>query len=395
MKLVSRIRHAVARAAAGAMTAAAQRFSSWLRPGSFLTRDRGWSASETFHAGVSRITNSMGSLPCSLFDSENKKVSVPASEALLNYTNPNMHFHRLIKILETFRNRKGNGIALIEYDRFGQPEGFWPVNPSRVTPLIESATRDLWYGIIGADGQSRYVHSSAVIHVMHIPTDAAVDTAIYWGVSPMDVLKGTLEFDTKVREFTLDQVENAVKASFILNINSLLDPDKKQDMLDSFKAFYRENGGVLLEESGTKITPIEQKAFLDTKMLDVDKVTRRRVYEVLGLPDPDASSYNTREQEQLRYLQETILPIVVEYEDEFNRKVLTPQQRAAGLRFKFNLYALLRADVATQGEFFFRMIRCSVYSPHRVLQLMDEPTYEGADQHYISKDLVPVEKKGN
>lgn len=395
MRLLSRIRVAVGMRIAGVKAAATQwpeNFRKWFDPVNIFSGLRGTLATNEMIFGViSKLSNSMGSLPLALYDDANRKVrSVSAGVALMFRPNPNMHRFDFIRVLEVMRNKTGNGIALIERDARFQPKYFWPVDSNRVTPMIERQSRELWFRIDGEDGVY-YVHSSDVIHVKHIPDVGGVAGATYWGISPLTVLTKSMEFDSKVREFSLEDLETTVRASFILKMGTQLDETKKGNVLKSFKDFYSENGGVLLQELGTEITPIEKKLALDPKVFEVEKITRARVAEVFGLPDrTEKDSYSSREQKALEFVQETLLQIVAQYEAEFDTKLLTPDQLEAGLHFKFNLYALLRADMSTQGEFFFRMIRSGVFSPHRVLQLMDEESYDGAETHYVSRDLVPV-----
>ena len=85
-----------------------------------------------------------------------------------------------------------------------------------------------------------------MLHVKHIHTMG------YTGISPLDVLRNTINFDTKVKEFSLDQIDGAIKASFVLQMATSLGEEKKKQVLESFKAFYKDNGGVLIQEHGVK-----------------------------------------------------------------------------------------------------------------------------------------------
>lgn len=85
-------------------------------------------------------------------------------------------------------------------------------------------------------------------------------------------------------------------------------------------------------------------------------------------------------------------PIVRQYEQELNRKLLTPADRKAGFYFKFNLGGLLRGDTAARTQFYQAMVRSSVMKPNEVRQLEDLPP-EGkeANQMWISGDMYPLE----
>ena len=134
-----------------------------------------------------------------------------------------------------------------------------------------------------------------------------------------------------------------------------IDEPKKKQALESFKAFYQDNGGVLIEENGVTITPIERRAFIDPKLFDVERITRARVATVFNIPvhmlgETERMPYDDREQMAIEYVQDTLLPIV-KYEQEFGRKLLTKAEKAQGLYFKFNIGGLLRADTKPGASF--------------------------------------------
>ena len=85
-----------------------------------------------------------------------------------------------------------------------------------------------------------------------------------------------------------------------------------------------------------------------------------------------------------------LVPIVRQYEQELNRKLLNLNDRRTGLYFKFNTNALLRGDMKTRGEFYFKGIRSGWFKPNEVRALEDLPPEKGGDELYMSKDLSPI-----
>ena len=394
MGLFSRVRQRVGGWIAGttdaAYTSPGSDFTNWFSPSNvFASISAGTLAtSEDVFAAVSKLSNSMGSLPLALYDGQYNQQTSTAAKLLLDSPNPNMHRWEFVRTLEVMRNTDGNGYALKEYDSRYQPKALWVLDPTRVTPLIEKASKELWYKV-ETDSGTYYIHNADMIHVRHVSAAGGTAGLTYDGISPLDVLTNTIQFDSEVREFSLDQVESSVRASFILNMATMLDDAKKESVLSAFRSFYADNGGVLLEEQGTKITPIEQK-FLDTKVFEVEKITVARVARVYGLPDPGATAYNSREQEALRYVQETMVPIATQYEAELGRKLLSTSERARGLHFKFDMGSLLRADTATLGDFLMKMVRTGAMTPSQAANALGYSAYPEGDKHFMSRDLAPV-----
>ncbi|MDJ1631032.1 phage portal protein [Bacillus velezensis] len=76
---------------------------------------------------------------------------------------------------------------------------------------------------------------------------------------------------------------DGAKLSFILKLEANVNEEKIDKMRESFQTFYRDNGGVIIQEAGTELKELE-KQFIDKSVFDVDKVTRSRVASVFHLP---------------------------------------------------------------------------------------------------------------
>lgn len=341
---------------------------------------------ETIFSAVSKLSNAMGTLPIKLYK-EFLPVVTDESDLLSNSPNLNMTSFDFIRTLEVLRDTAGNSYAIKIYGFNFQVESIHIVDPTRVTPIFEEKSMELWYEIKGDKG-SYYVHNLDILHFKHIHGFG------FKGISPIDVLQNTIEFDGEVRKFSLEQMDGA-KASFILEYAANVNEEKKKEVIENFRDFYKENGGILFQEPGVKITQLEQE-FINTKVFEVEKITRTRVASVYNLPvhmlgETDGNSYASMEQMSLQFVKETLLPIVRQYEQEFNRKMLTKEQRKQGYYYKFNLKALLRADTATQMEAWFKGVRSAIYTPNEIREWEELPPIEGGDKAHLSGDLYPID----
>ncbi|MEK4993286.1 phage portal protein [Paenibacillus sp. FSL H7-0918] len=369
-----------------------ENFSNWFRNGLSIFRGKAGGElanNETIFSGVSRLSNSLAVLPIKLYQ-EFDPVYSDLNDLVANAPNRNMTSFGFIRLLETHRNVYGNGYALKMYDRFYNVESLVVLDPTSVDPVVEQDTNELWYMVRGDKG-TYYVHNMDMVHVSHIQTTQNG----YKGISPIDVLRNTIDFDGAVRKFTLDQLDTSIKASFILKLAAHVGEEKKKEIWANFAKFYQENGGVIIQEPGVEIKEINRN-FIDSKVFEVEKITRSRVATVLNMPvtmlgETDGASYSSMEQMSLEFVTYTLLPIVRQYEQEFNRKLLTAQQRQQGLYFKFTVGALLRGDMTTRGEFYFKMIRSGVFKPNEARAWEELPPEDGGDKLYISGDLYPID----
>lgn len=111
------------------------------------------------------------------------------------------------------------------------------------------------------------------------------------------------------------------------------------------------------------------------------------------LNDNDGQSYSSNEQTMIQFVQMTITPIVRQYENEFNRKLLTTEERQKkGYYFKFNLGGLLRGDTNTRQQFYQSGIRNGWLKQDEARRYEDLPPEGGnADKLWISGDLYPID----
>lgn len=344
---------------------------------------------ETIFSVVTRLSNSLASLPIKLHQKYDVKAT-KVSDLLANNPNPNMTSFEFMRILESSRNEKGNGYAFIERDTRENPVQLTPIDANHVVPMIDQDSRELWYEVLGMSQNRYFIHNADMIHVKHISGSGSIE-----GISPIDVLSNATEYDKAVREFSLKEMQGA-QNSFILKYHSNVDEDKRKRVVENFKHFYQENGGILFQEPGVEIDPIDRK-YVAADTLESEKITRSRVANVFNIPnillnDTESQSYSSNEQLMITFVQLTLIPIVRQYEQEFNRKLLTSSDRKSNYYFKFNEKALLRADIATQGDYYTKAIRSGWMTQNEVRQSEDMPPKSGnAEELWVSGDLYPID----
>ena len=362
-------------------------FSSWFGRKFWGIDNSKLASNETIFSVVSRLANTLSSLPLKLYK-DYDTLTNSVADMIINSPNQNMTGFDWINKMEVSRNETGNGYSVIMRDIRMQPEALIPIDSSYVTPFLNTDDNSLWYEVRGVDG-TYYIHNMNMLHLKHI-----TGVSRWQGISPIDVLKNTLEYDKAVQEFSLSEMQK--KESFILEYEANVDADKRQRIIDDFKRFYQENGGILFQEPGVSVKDMERKYFAaDT--LASEKVTRSRVANVFNVPtsflnDIEGLNFSSNEQMMIQFVQMTLTPIVRQYEQEFNRKLLNGAERKSGLYFKFTLGGLLRGDTAARTQLYQVMLRSGGMKPDEVRRLEDYPPIGGrADELWISGDMYPLE----
>ncbi|PFM97900.1 phage portal protein [Bacillus thuringiensis] len=363
-------------------------FTSWLGRTFWGVDNSKLANNETIFSVVSRLSNIIASLPIKMYknyDLENNS----ASEVLINGPNQNMTSFDLIRNMETARNENGNTYALIERDIRGQVSRISPLISTYVEPVLEQESKELWYQVIG-DGGTYYFHNLDVLHLKHIVSSQGLK-----GINPIKVLTNTIDFDKAIREFSLKEMQSAPN-SFIVTYGANIDKDKRKEVIEDFKRFYQDNGGILFQEPGVTIDQLERK-YIAADTFTSERITRSRVANVFNVPvtflnDNEGQSYGSNEQLMQQFVQLTLMPIIRQYEQEFNRKLLTPAERKAGFYFKFNVGALLRGDTTARNTLYHGGLRDGWLTRNDVRRWEDLPPIPGkADELWISGDMYPLD----
>lgn len=347
---------------------------------SFFNRDI--NTNETIFSAISMLSNAIASAPIGVYrDYKKLKPKENKLARLLEYgPNTFQSTFQFIKLMETLRNIKGASYAIKEYDMHGDVEKMWVLNPNNVEPILENESKELYYSIM-ENGEIRYVHSSHIIAVTHITTDG------YTPISPLDVLRNTIDYDREIKEFSLNQMKDGLKANLIIKLQSKLnqeDLEKYNEMISRFKS-----NGLLYVDAGKEFQELKRTSFIDPNVAAVEKITIERVERVFNMPGKLSSS--ATDVEDLLYLKDTILPIARMYEQEFTKKCISITDRDEGTKVKLSLNGFARANMKTRGEFYFKGVRTGWFNPNEVRALEDTPPREGGDRFYVSRDLVPVD----
>lgn len=360
-------------------------FTSWdgINFGGFKTANL--ENNEEIFSIITRLANTVASLPLHEFKKYDQ-TSTSLSDLLTVEPNTSMSSYELRNQLEVSRNVSGNGYLFIERDNYLAPIALWPLDPNLVVVKRDIDTGEIWYQVSMND-KNFLLFNTDVIHVKHISplTD-------FVGISPLDVLKGTLKFSQAVQDFSLEEMKK--KDAFIIKYDRSIDEEKRKALIADFRRMVKENGGAIVQEKGFDIERYESK-FQPSDLQTVNSITKQKIANAFNVPLTFLDSGNqgnakSSESIMTQFVQMTLIPIVKQYESEFNRKLLTPAQRARGYYFKFNLNGLMRGDTQSRTAFYQMMIRNGLATPNELRKLEDLPEVKekNANELWFSKDLA-------
>lgn len=273
-----------------------------------------------------------------------------ASNLIRNKANPYMTAFRF-KMLMTFHMIfRGNGIAVIERDNGARPTALLPADPTRFGIVIVK-NGDVKY-LIGAGKEARLLDYYNVLHVRGLSWDG------HMGVDLFELMKEPMSLGVAARRFGTRFFGKGANAGGLLITPTGLsdkavariekDFKKATTGLDkSFTTTLLEDG---LKYQQTTIAP-EQAQFLATRQFEVRELANIIGIQSHKIGDKDGQAYNSLEQENSSFIDDSMDPRLCALEDEYNDKLLTEEEKRNGTHvIEANRKAIKRVDTKTETE---------------------------------------------
>lgn len=343
---------------------------------------------EAIYAAVTRIANTVASIPVHVYKGRERQDTHPLEKLLNLSPNPSMSAYIFKQTMEAFRNTEGMAYALIIRDGLGEITRLDVLDPTRVRPLIERDSREIWYDIT-LEGKTYPIPGYMVLALKHMSANGIS------GIRPLDVLRGSLDYDAEVKEISLNQLDGINHGVMLEVPGQALDETRKAQIVADFLDAYESSGQrVLVLEGGIKATTFNQSP-VDAQLMDVERITRNRVATVYNLPphmlgDYSDTSFSTAEQQMQEFLQLTIIPIAQQWEDELNRKLLSDADYKVGYRFRFDTDSLIRADMVAMANKYQMAIRGGWMRMNEVREREGLPPDPNGDELMCARDIIPL-----
>lgn len=343
---------------------------------------------EAIYAAVTRIANTVASIPVHVYKGRERQDTHPLEKMLNLSPNPSMSAYIFKQTMEAFRNTEGMAYALIIRNGLGEITRLDVLDPTRVRPLIERDSREIWYDIT-LEGKTYPIPGYMVLALKHMSANGIS------GIRPLDVLRGSLDYDAEVKEISLNQLDGINHGVMLEVPGQALDETRKAQIVADFLDAYESSGQrVLVLEGGIKATTFNQSP-VDAQLMDVERITRNRVATVYNLPphmlgDYSDTSFSTAEQQMQEFLQLTVIPIVQQWEDELNRKLLSDADYKVGYRFRFDTDSLIRADMVAMANKYQMAIRGGWMRINEVREREGLPPDPNGDELMCARDIIPL-----
>ncbi|EOX4836925.1 phage portal protein [Vibrio alginolyticus] len=285
---------------------------------------------------------------------------------------------------------------IVRHPRSGEVRELGLIRPWE-SNLVKTTSGRHTYAVTADDARARAVSPEDMIHIKAIGSDGKV------GKSPITQCREAFALGLETQGYGNQFFRSGGKPTGIVSVKSQLEEKSWKRLLDRWRTSKTEmqsndNKTLFLpsELAYQSITiPPEDAQFLETR-----KFSRSEVAGIYNVPahminDLEKATFSNISEQAIQFVRHTMIPWVVKWEQELNRKLFTEQERRAGYYVKFNLNGLLRGTAQERAEFYSKAIRDGWMTRNQVRELEDMNQADGLDTYLLSADLQTKEAKPN
>jgi HK97 family phage portal protein len=261
----------------------------------------------------------------------------------------------------------GDGMGEIIRDNAGRGVGLWPIPAGCVRPEIDRTQGEPHLRYRGSIGTIPFdAPASEVLHMRTMTLDGIT------GLSPVAEARQAVGLGLAMEEFGAKLFGNEAKSGGFVSHPSTLGTVALENLRESLNA----RGGLdnahsirVLEEGMTyqaSTIPPEDAQFLGSREFEIAEIARmyRVPLELLQSQGKTSSWGSGIEQLFLAFATWTIGPHAKQWGQEMTSKLLTPAERARGMRIELDWRFLTQGDSQARAAYIDRLIRASVLSPN-------------------------------
>ena len=355
----------------------------------------------TYFICLKALSESIGKIPIYLLDAEKRRIVEHETKNILQVScNGWQTPAQLFTLSEYNRNHYGNAYCFIKRDKNGELKSLIPLDPRCVQVWIDNLSgfdnrRYFYFYADTRTGKNFWLNSEDVLHFRNWICE---DNGIV-GRSVREILARTLTGSKASSKYLNQLYSNGMLANLAVKYVGDLSAKQQNTLLDAIEKQARDkNRKMITLPLDFTVQPLDLK-LTDSQFFELKQFSSLQIAAAFGvkpnfLNDFSKSSYSNSVMQQLTFYVDSLLPIIVSYEQELNRKLLTSKELSEGKHFKFNVGVLLRNDPTAQADIIQKLIQSGVYSINEARNLVDREPCKNGDKHLANGSYVALEDLG-
>ena len=343
------------------------------------------------------IRETIASLPIILYEyTENGKkraVNHPGYNLLHLRPNPEQTRFDYIEMIANHYMLYGNSFSEIIPNNSGEIIELWPLMPWNMEVKRFDGKR--YYRYLKPDQKYATFLQDEIFHISNFTLTGMT------GEKPIDYLNQSVGTGLAVEEFGARFFKNDATPGGIVEMPGNM--GRNLENIKRFKSSWEEEHGTMqnkhrirILEDGAKFHEIsvnpDKAQFLETR-----KFQKNLILSFHRLPphlagDLEHATYTNIEQQLLEFVQYTMLPHFIRFEQNFTTQLLREDEQKKFF-YEIMVDALTRADIKTRYEAYRVGRECGWLSINDVLTKENMNTIEGGDIHHVPLNWVELRAK--
>lgn len=341
------------------------------------------------YACVSVLASSMAQLPLHVMRKREKNIEVVREHPayLLLHDEPNAWdtSYKWRETQQAWLLGYGNSFTEIVRDGRGRILSLEPLEPWRVS-LDTTGQRPFF--VFRGDKGTRAILPT---HMLHLRALGSKDR--YLGTSPVRQHAQAIGLGLSCQDFGKALYEGHGRPSGIVTLKSALNKDGWEKAKNKFLDMLHRLSGAPGSRNIFLPADVDYKQLTlapeDLQYIERTKLNRSEIASIFNVPahminDLERATFSNISEQSVQFVRHTMMPWVVNWEQELNRKLFTQNERLNGYYVKFNLAGLLRGTAKERAAFYHYAIHDGWLSRNEVRALEDLDPVHGLDDMLFS-----------
>jgi HK97 family phage portal protein len=351
--------------------------------------EEGSLATAAVYACVKVIAESIASLPLHLMREQNKirerARGHPLYNVLHDLANEEMTSLNFREAMLASLLLRGNAYARIERTD-SKVTALWFLSPQNMTISRDSVTKKLVYTYTDEYGVVSKFPPAEIFHIIGFSLDGMT------GISPIRQARQTIGLSMATEEYGAKFFSNGARPGGVLETAGVVkDPDRLRASWNAQFQGGRNSHRVAVLEEGVKYhsigIPPDEAQFLETRKFQLSEICRIFRVPPHMIADLDRATFSNIEHQSIGFVQHTLRPWIVRFEQAVYKCLLTEWERGSYYA-RFNVDGLMRGDFSARMQGYAIGRQNGWLSANDIRELEDMNPIEGGDAYLVNGNMT-------
>lgn len=346
------------------------------------------------------LSATAGRLPLNLYRrgaNRGKAVATKDRRDRLVFRRPNSHMNPMLFKSQGFIQQINGGNSISEIQWSGdrtQPVAFWPIHNSRVKPIIDEKSDELYYRVRNNSGSTVDIHSRDILHFPSMISDEGI-----WGKGVIQNARESIGMGLATERHGASTFGSGGIPRVVVESPRKWTPESRQNFRREWKEIYGgpdgEKIGVIDDGAKLHMMNIDHEAlqFLTTRQHNIEEICRWYGIPPHKIQHLLRATFSNIEYQAIEFITDSLMPWLVIWEEELDRKLLSEEEQYE-MFFAFNANEYMRGDTVARGEYWSKMVQSGIALRNEARVEEDMNPVDGGDTFLVQGAMVALDEDG-